>query len=81
MSPNKKLQSGDDDASHLNMLLQNHEFLDMLKKDVDFMRSLENDHGTKNVGSSNDEKKSERTEEDFFKNKLKNMNMGKSKLP
>ena len=45
------------------------------------MRSLENDHGTKNVGSSNDEKKSERTEEDFFKNKLKNMNMGKSKLP
>lgn len=70
----------DNEISHLTMLLQTPEFIEILKKDTDFMQSLEKEQFSKkqNFVLTSDDKSSGKSEEDSFYNRLVLTNLGRS---
>jgi hypothetical protein len=62
------------------MLLQTPEFIEILKKDTDFMQSLEKEQCYKKQNSAGDKSSGVSEEEDSFNNKLVLTNLGRSKI-
>lgn len=70
----------DNEIPHLTMLLQTPEFIEILKKDTDFMQSLEKEQFARKknfVSESGDKSSGASEEEDSFNNKLVLTNLGR----